>query len=250
MAKISRNEFHRSDCELCKAAQQSLMAKISRNEFHRSDCELCKAAQQSLTAKISRNEFHRSDCELCQGCTAINYGEDFQEQISQKRLRIMLRLKGANDSVVRLLKQFKTGRLQRPITGPRRFRKVKPDLQIRNWKIVRGDSVEVLSGKDKGVVGKVSQVLRGQNKVFVEGLNCHYRYLKPHEEFQGGLVRSEAPLHYSKVALVDPSDGKGTKVGFMFTKDGEKVRVSRRTGTVIPKPPELKLTRIREAYIG
>ncbi|RDD43758.1 39S ribosomal protein L24, mitochondrial [Trichoplax sp. H2] len=143
----------------------------------------------------------------------------------------------------------KTGRLQRPITGPRRFRKVKPDLQIRNWKIVRGDSVEVLSGKDKGVVGKVSQVLRGQNKVFVEGLNCHYRYLKPHEEFQGGLVRSEAPLHYSKVALVDPSDGKGTKVGFMFTKDGEKVRVSRRTGTVIPKPPELKLTRIREAYI-
>ncbi|RDD43761.1 hypothetical protein TrispH2_003915 [Trichoplax sp. H2] len=105
MAKISRNEFHRSDCELCKAAQQSLMAKISRNEFHRSNCELCKAAQQSLMAKISRNEFHRSDCELCQGCTAINYGEDFKERISQKRLRIMLRLKGANDSVVRLLKQ-------------------------------------------------------------------------------------------------------------------------------------------------
>ena len=53
-----------------------------------------------------------------------------------------------------------------------------------------------------------------------------------------------------KLLIFNCNRRKGTKVGFMFTKDGEKVRVSRRTGTIIPKPPELKVTRIREAYQG
>ncbi|XP_065836772.1 large ribosomal subunit protein uL24m-like [Oscarella lobularis] len=129
--------------------------------------------------------------------------------------------------------------------------KRKPPEPIRRWKMVRGDSVEVLAGKDKGKQGKLIDIDRKLNRVFVQGLNTHLKYTPPRDDYKGGYIASEAPLHYSKVALVDPADMKRARIGYQYRGDGEKVRVSNRTGTMIPKPLESKERRdfkTRNAY--
>jgi large subunit ribosomal protein L24 len=101
-------------------------------------------------------------------------------------------------------------------------------------KIKKGDKVVVLSGKDKGKTGEVARVLTKDAKVVVNGVNIAVRHRKPDQANpQGGLERREAPLHVSNVAIVDPKDGKATRVRFDIAKDGKKVRVSARTGEKI-----------------
>jgi large subunit ribosomal protein L24 len=98
-------------------------------------------------------------------------------------------------------------------------------------KIKKGDQVIVLSGKDKGKTGTVTQSLPKDGKVIVGGVNVATRHRKPTQaEPQGGLVRVEAPLHVSKVAHV--VDGKPTRVRFEV-QDGKKVRVAVKTGAKI-----------------
>ena len=98
-------------------------------------------------------------------------------------------------------------------------------------KIKKGDQVIVLSGKDKGRTGEVTQSMPKDGKVVVSGVNIHVRHTKPSQgDPQGGLKRSEAPLHISKVAHV--VDGKPTRVRFE-TQDGKKVRVAVKTGKKI-----------------
>ncbi|XP_078392810.1 large ribosomal subunit protein uL24m, partial [Cetorhinus maximus] len=96
--------------------------------------------------------------------------------------------------------------------------------------------VEVLKGKDTGKQGQVTQVIRARNWVILEGLNTHYRYIGKVGEHRGTYITSEAPLLLCNVALVDPSDRKPTAVDWRYTEEGEKVRVSTRTGRIIPKP--------------
>ncbi|MFD1786418.1 50S ribosomal protein L24 [Sphingomonas floccifaciens] len=99
-------------------------------------------------------------------------------------------------------------------------------------KIKKGDRVIVLSGKDKGKVGEVTASHPKDGKVVVAGVNIAVRHTKPTQgDPQGGLKRSEAPLHISKVAHVT-ADGKPTRVRFE-TKDGKKVRVAVKTGEAI-----------------
>ena len=101
-------------------------------------------------------------------------------------------------------------------------------------KIKKGDTVVVLSGKDKGKHGDVTKSLPKDGKVVVSGINIVVRHVKPSQANpQGGLERREAPLHVSKVALEDPKTGKPTRVGFRIEKDGSKVRVAKRSGEVI-----------------
>src|SRR6478609_6650008 len=101
-------------------------------------------------------------------------------------------------------------------------------------KIRKGDKVVVLSGKDKGQTGEVTKVLTKDMKVLVGGVNVATRHKKPTQlDPQGGLERKEAPLHVSKVAIVDPKDGKATRVRFETAKDGKKVRVAARSGEKI-----------------
>nr|CAG4637222.1 EOG090X0ADH [Ceriodaphnia reticulata] len=108
---------------------------------------------------------------------------------------------------------------------------------IREWSFFRGDRVEVLVGKDKGKIGLVSQIIEERNWVVVDGLNTHFRKIGQTENYPGTLVKSEAPLLVTnEVALVDPTDEKGTQVEWRFTEQGEKVRVSKRTGHIIPIP--------------
>ncbi|RVQ68867.1 50S ribosomal protein L24 [Croceicoccus ponticola] len=100
-------------------------------------------------------------------------------------------------------------------------------------KIKKGDSVVVLSGKDKGKTGTVTQVMPKAGKVLVDGVNVATRHRKPTQvNPQGGIDRSPAPMAICKVALADPKDGKPTRVRFE-EHDGKKVRVAVKSGEKI-----------------
>ena len=100
-------------------------------------------------------------------------------------------------------------------------------------KIKKGDSVVILSGKDKGRTGTVEKVLPKDGKIIVEGINVAARHRKPSQANpQGGIDRFPAPMDISKVAVADPKDGKPTRVRFE-EKDGKKVRVAVKSGETI-----------------
>ncbi len=100
-------------------------------------------------------------------------------------------------------------------------------------KVKKGDTVVVIAGKDKGAKGKVIAAYPRQDKILVEGVNR----VKKHERIRttqrgaktGGIVTQEAPIHVSNVQIVD-SDGNPTRVGYRIDDNGQKVRISRRTG--------------------
>ena len=99
-------------------------------------------------------------------------------------------------------------------------------------KIKKGDRVVILSGKDKGKTGEVTKSMPKDGKVVVSGVNIATRHRKPSQaDPQGGLVKVEAPLHVSKVAIAT-ADGKPTRVRFEV-RDGAKVRVAVKTGEKI-----------------
>jgi large subunit ribosomal protein L24 len=100
-------------------------------------------------------------------------------------------------------------------------------------KIRKGDKVVVLAGKDKGRSGEVLSVQPKEDKAIVRGINIVVRHQRQTQSEQGGLVRKEAPIHLSNIALADPKDGKPTRVGFKVEADGKKVRVAKRSGEVI-----------------
>jgi large subunit ribosomal protein L24 len=100
-------------------------------------------------------------------------------------------------------------------------------------KIKKGDTVIVLSGKDKGKEGTVTKNLPRDGKVVVSGVNLITRHNKPSQANpNGGIERVEAPMAVAKVALKDPTTGKPTRVGFAVV-DGKKVRVAKKSGAVI-----------------
>lgn len=126
-----------------------------------------------------------------------------------------------------------------------------PVAPIAKWHIVAGDLVYVRSGRSAGKTGKVKEVLRKQNRVIVEGANLVKRHVRATTGTAGGVVALESPVHYSNVNLVDPTTGKPTRVAIKFTEAGGKVRVSKRSGAIIPWPELLKSRRaVRPAEPG
>ena len=100
-------------------------------------------------------------------------------------------------------------------------------------KIKKGDTVIVLSGKDKGKTGEVTRNLPREGKVVVAGVNLITRHNKPSQANpNGGIDRVEAPMAVSKVAMKDPVTGLPTRVGFAMV-DGKKVRVAKKSGAQI-----------------
>ena len=102
------------------------------------------------------------------------------------------------------------------------------------------DTVEVISGKDKGKQGKVLRTDPKSETVYVEAINM----IKRHQRAQpspdgrgpgkeGGIIEMEGPIHVSNVALVDPTDNKPTRIGIRITDDGVRQRYSKRTGEAI-----------------
>ena len=104
----------------------------------------------------------------------------------------------------------------------------RPKLRIR-----RDDQVVVIGGKDRGKTGKVLRVDRERQRVFVEGLNMIKRHQRPTQtaagQRGGGVIEREGPIHVSNVMLVDPKDGKPTRVGIEI-EDGKRLRVAKRSG--------------------
>jgi len=104
-------------------------------------------------------------------------------------------------------------------------------------RIKSDDQVIVISGKDRGKQGRVLRVDPKNDRVFVEGLNMIKRHQKanpmsPTAQQTSGVIEKEGGIHISNVALVDPKDGKPTRVG-VEVADGKRVRVARRSGTRI-----------------
>jgi large subunit ribosomal protein L24 len=100
-------------------------------------------------------------------------------------------------------------------------------------KIKKGDHVVVLTGRDKGKHGEVLKMMPEENRAIVKGIAMIRRHQRQTATQDGGIISKEAAIHVSNLALEDPKDGKPTRVGFKFLKDGRKVRFAKRSGEVI-----------------
>ena len=102
-------------------------------------------------------------------------------------------------------------------------------------KIKKGDSVVVLTGRDKGKRGEVIEVRPKENRALVRGINVVRRHQRQTASQEGGIISKEAAIQISNLALEDPKDGKPTRVGFRILDDGKKVRFAKRSGEIIPE---------------
>ena len=101
-------------------------------------------------------------------------------------------------------------------------------------KIHVGDTVQVVTGRDKGVVGKVLSIDRKKTRVIVEGANMVHKHVRPSQRNpQGGRLHKEMPIHASNVMIVDPKSNKPTRVRYEYAKDGSKERVAKQSGVVL-----------------
>jgi large subunit ribosomal protein L24 len=102
-------------------------------------------------------------------------------------------------------------------------------------RIKTGDEVIVVGGKDRGKRGKVLRVEPRKDRVYVEGLNIVKRHTRPSQgtgaqQQAGGVIEKEGGIHVSNVMLLDPKDGKPTRIGIEI-EDGKRYRVAKRSGT-------------------
>lgn len=101
-------------------------------------------------------------------------------------------------------------------------------------RVKKGDTVVVIAGKDKGKKGKVLQVLPKKNKIIVEGINIITKHQRPDRQLQqGGIINQEAAIDVSNVMFWDKKAGQGARTGYKFLDNGEKVRMSKKTGEEI-----------------
>jgi large subunit ribosomal protein L24 len=106
---------------------------------------------------------------------------------------------------------------------------------MEKWRIKKGDTVQIITGKDKGKTGEIIEVLRDERRVKVKGLNIVVKHKRPSQLSAGGIERVEASIHASNVMILDPKDQKPTRIGYTIAKDGTKKRVARRSGEVLDK---------------
>lgn len=100
-------------------------------------------------------------------------------------------------------------------------------------RIKKGDTVEVISGKDKGKKGKVIRTIPKKDRVIVEGVNIVTKHEKPRgPQSPGGITKNEAPIHVSNVMYYDTKANKRSRIGYRI-EDGKKVRVAKASGAVI-----------------
>jgi large subunit ribosomal protein L24 len=104
-------------------------------------------------------------------------------------------------------------------------------------KIKKGDTVEVISGKDAGKRGRVLVADPAKERVVIEGVNMIKRHTRPNPQkrVQGGIVEREAPINASNVMVVSPDSGQRTRVGYKLLDDGRKVRIARVDGAILDR---------------
>ena len=104
---------------------------------------------------------------------------------------------------------------------------------MKKFKIKSGDTVRVIAGDHKGTEGKILKVLKDKDKAIVEGVNMIKKHNKPNAQNpQGGIVKKEASIHISNLALIDSKSGTATRVGYRM-EDGKKIRFSKKSNEVI-----------------
>ena len=104
----------------------------------------------------------------------------------------------------------------------------------KKFKIKTGDTVIVITGKDKGKTGNVTSVIKSRDRLVVEGVNITKRHRKATQESPGKIEEIEAPIHISNVAHLDPDNGKATRVKYEL-KEGSKRRMSVVSGSLLDK---------------
>jgi large subunit ribosomal protein L24 len=103
-------------------------------------------------------------------------------------------------------------------------------------RIKKGDTVKVISGSEKGKVGKILEIDRRKMRARVEGVAMVKRHVKPGRNPsmpEGGIIEKPGTIHVSNLMLVDPKNDVPTRIGAKILEDGKKVRVSKRTGEVL-----------------
>ena len=101
-------------------------------------------------------------------------------------------------------------------------------------RLKKDDTVKIIAGKDKGVIGKIIKVDTENERVYVQGANMVSKTMKKrNQQDQGGITKVEAPIHVSNVAIVVSKNGETSKIGFKKDANGNKVRYAKKTGEVI-----------------
>lgn len=96
-----------------------------------------------------------------------------------------------------------------------------------------GDKVVVIAGKEKGKEGKITKVLRSDNKIVIEGVNTAKKHVKPNGQTAGSIVEIEAPISASNAMILDSKTGKPSRIGHTIDKNGKKVRVAKKSNSNI-----------------
>lgn len=108
--------------------------------------------------------------------------------------------------------------------------------QVKRYKmhVKKGDTVQVISGRDKGKVGEVLRSLPNKSQVVVKGVNIKTKHVKPQQEGESGKIETfEAPIHSSNVMLYSNQEKVASRICYTFTEDGRKVRMLKKTGEII-----------------
>ena len=102
--------------------------------------------------------------------------------------------------------------------------------------VKKGDTVQIVSGHDKGKVGEVLRTFPQESKVIVKGANVRTKHVKPKQEGETGQIATfEAPIHSSNVMLYSQKEKVASRICYTFTDDGRKVRMLKKTGEIIDK---------------
>ena len=100
--------------------------------------------------------------------------------------------------------------------------------------VKKGDTIQVISGRDKGKVGEILDTLPKTSQVIVKGVNVRTKHVKPQQEGESGQIATvEAPIHSSNVMLYSTKEQVASRISYTFTEEGKKVRMLKKTGEII-----------------
>jgi large subunit ribosomal protein L24 len=116
------------------------------------------------------------------------------------------------------------------------FKKRSNQPQRFKMHVKTGDTVQVISGKDKGKVGEILRAIPEQSQVIVKGVNLKTKHVKPRQEGESGrIVTMEFPIHSSNVMHYSTKQNIASRICYTFTQEGKKVRMLKKTGEIIDK---------------
>jgi large subunit ribosomal protein L24 len=106
--------------------------------------------------------------------------------------------------------------------------------QPQKMHVKKGDTVQVISGRDKGKVGEILKAIPTESRIVVKGVNIKTKHVKPRQEGETGQIMTfEAPIHSSNVMLYSTTENVASRICHTFTEDGRKVRMLKKTGEII-----------------